>query len=145
MDYKKRYEEILKEMKKLHDDWKKTGNRAASEIESAIPELTENDDEKIRKMLINIVESWKNGNSAWCSAIDICDNTIAWLKKQGSQKPAEWSEEDKEMINSIIDYISPMPLFFMSTTGMSDKEYTQEFMHKALDWLNALLTRGSCQ
>lgn len=54
------------------------------------------------------------------------------------QKSAEWSKEDEMMCNDIIDYMLPMPLFFMSSEGKSGKEYTKEFMDKAVDWLRAL-------
>ena len=52
-----------------------------------------------------------------------------------------WSEEDKKMINDIIDYIKPMPIFFESTKGKSGKEYTEEFVKNAIKWLKSLKDR----
>ena len=53
------------------------------------------------------------------------------------QKPS-WSEEDEEMIDNIIDYMKPMPIFFESTKGKSGKEYTKEFVKNAIKWLKCL-------
>lgn len=52
-----------------------------------------------------------------------------------------WSEEDKEMIDKIIDYMQPMPIFFESTKGKSGKEYTKEFVKNATKWLKSLKYR----
>lgn len=67
------------------------------------------------------------------------------IEKQGKQKPAEWSEEDEEMIDEIIDYMKPMPIFFESTKGKSGKEYTKEFIKNAAKWLSRLKYRVQLQ
>lgn len=67
------------------------------------------------------------------------------IEKQGKQKPAEWSEEDEEMIDEIIDYMKPMPIFFESTKGKSGKEYTKEFIKNATKWLSRLKYRVQLQ
>lgn len=146
MDYKKRNEEILEKLRALRDSWASTNNRAAKEIEEAIPELIESEDEKIRKEIIDFVKSRGGFKGDW----------IAWLEKKAEQKtvviipkfrvgdvirpkgstaeytiesisgecyhgkgwglhlsndddyelveqkPTEWSEENEDMINSII-------------------------------------------
>jgi len=56
------------------------------------------------------------------------------------QKPS-WSEEDEQMIDNIIDYMKPMPIFFESTKGKSGKEYTQKFVKNAINWLKSLKRR----
>ena len=56
------------------------------------------------------------------------------------QNPA-WSEEDEKMIDEIIDYMKPMPIFFESTKGKSGKEYTQKFVKNAINWLKSLKER----
>ena len=60
-------------------------------IETLFPELAESEDEKIRQFLIHEVTetsdkfmSYRNMNKK---------DVLAWLEKQGEQKPA-WSEED---------------------------------------------------
>lgn len=59
--------------------------------------------------------------------------------KKIEQKP--WSEEDETMIESIIDYMKPMPILFESTTGKSGKEYTKKFIKSAIKWLKSLKER----
>ena len=60
--------------------------------ETYFPELAESEDEKIRKELIAMVKlSCTNG--------DDVDKKIAWLEKQGEQKPDEWSEEYEKAID----------------------------------------------
>lgn len=57
-------------------------------IKVLIPELEESEDERIRKELIELISCMHDADprkKRW----------IAWLEKQGEQKPAEWSEEDK--------------------------------------------------
>ena len=65
-----------------------------------------------------------------------------WLKsikdRVQPQPKQEWSEEDEDMIDNIIDYLRPMPIFFESTKGKSGKEYTQEFVKEAINWLKSL-------
>ena len=54
-----------------------------------------------------------------------------------------WSEEDERMIANIIDYMKPMPIFFEGTKGKSGKEYTREFVKKAINWLKSLKPQNS--
>ena len=58
-------------------------------LEFLIPELTESEDERIRKWLVN--ELYKSVNSSINKGfdIDMGGKALAWLKKQGEQKPAE--------------------------------------------------------
>ena len=104
----------------------------------AFPELKESEDEKIRKGIIRCVKGNMPDN-------DFRKKYIAWLEKQGKQKPAEWSEEDEEMIDEIIDYMKPMPIFFESTKGKSGKDYTKEFIKNATKWLSRLKYRVQLQ
>jgi hypothetical protein len=67
-------------------------------------------------------------------------NLYDWLKSLKDRilpKSAEWSEEDEKMIDNIIDYMKPMPIFFESTKGESGKEYTQKFVKNAINWLKS--------
>ena len=52
-------------------------------------------------------------------------------EKYGLQKPAEWSEEDEEMIGCIIDDIR-------EAKRNSDKEYFKELCDKEIAWLKSL-------
>lgn len=63
------------------------------------------------------------------------------FESNNSKQNPTWSEEDEEMIDKIIDYIKPMPIFFESTKGKSGKEYTKEFIKNAIKWLKSIKGR----
>lgn len=73
----------------------KSDNEAVREsIERIFPQLKEPGGEKIRKALMNFFDGW--GDKIWDSGIKYSE-VVAWLQKQGDQKPA-WSEEDKGVL-----------------------------------------------
>ncbi len=77
MDYKEKYEQALERAKVI--------NPGTADYEVAVkifPELKESEDEKIRKRLIKIAKTWKDGGYA-CGNDDEIDNILAWLEKQG--------------------------------------------------------------
>ena len=94
-DYKKKYKEALDNFKKI-----KAANKDNKElvdfIEYKYPELKESEDERIRKEIIQSIQD------------NMCvihkDKCIAWLEKQGGQKPA-WSEEDEKIIKELSNII----------------------------------------
>ena len=61
-------------------------------------------------------------------------------KKLREIKP-KWTEEDEDMVESIIDYLKPMPIFFESTNGKSGKEYTKKFIKRSIKWLKSVKQR----
>lgn len=69
-------------------------------LERIFPELKEDEDERIRKEIIDFLELphpqfvGKRDHEKW----------IAWLEKQGEQKPV-WSEEDKRYLNIVSSVI----------------------------------------
>ena len=74
---------------------------------------------------------------------DDVNRCVNWLENRAKflcpLPKQEWSEEDEKMLQDIIDYISPMPLFFSSVKGTSGKEYTQKFMKRATYFLKERL------
>ena len=103
MDYEKAYKETIDKLRKLHNDWDSTQNRAAKEIELLIPELRESEDEKIRK---EITEFLKRASGGFLDATTHCKTFgkwLTWLEKQGEQK--SWSEEDEKLLNSAISLV----------------------------------------
>jgi len=81
MDYEKKYKEALERAKFLKKYLSPEFIRFVDEL---FPELQESEDEKIRKILINLVES--NGTACYINKIHK-DKIFAWLEKQGEQKP----------------------------------------------------------
>ena len=83
MDFEKKYKEALELMKDCEPDGNGLVHVRPCDI---FPELAESEDERIRKALIGglkdcIYSEWHDGVS-----IEEC---IAWLEKQGEQKPAD--------------------------------------------------------
>ena len=86
MDYKKRNEEILEKLRALRDSWASTNNRAAKEIEEAIPELIESEDERIRKEILDFATKANNGVTSILANNYNFNKWIAWLEKRAEQK-----------------------------------------------------------
>ena len=82
MDYKKKYEQALECAKSCMIDGLAKSSSIEEVIQLIFPELKESEDERIRR---EIIECLKH------NALGYSDNTrnrwIAWLEKQGEQKP----------------------------------------------------------
>lgn len=131
------YDEALERGRKL----KKTCDSTAviGWCEYLFPELKENEDEKIRKELISLVENWKiyNPNSPfdecpiYTSDKETINKIIAWLEKQGEQKSAE--DFNKKELIKIEDEPENYKQQIMSEINDVVEEY--------IDWLRSLKTR----
>ncbi len=140
MDYEKAYKEALERARAMI---KVSANQdeAIGFANTIFPELAEDEDEKFRKYILKCCEETISADDRGLElSMDTTIKLKNWLEKQGERNPA-WSEEDKNMIDNIIDYMNPMPIFFESTKGKSGKEYTQEFVKNAINWLKSLKER----
>lgn len=85
MDYKKEYIEALERARQVHatnvDENKKS-------TEYIFPELKESNDEKIRKWLLNFVQGLPDEGLDFHFYNLNKEQVLAWLEKQGEQKPA---------------------------------------------------------
>lgn len=94
-------------------------------IVTLIPELAESKDEEIRKELI---AAFQNGVTYNQISKAKAKDYIAWLEKQGEQKPAEWSKEDEQLYNDLSD-----------TYFYNDEDYPKEtyklMLKRVLDWM----------
>lgn len=94
------HEEKLKEAKKLYE----SANAAERYIlEWLYPELKESEDETIRKSLIEMVHD-TTGDKLWVDYGIHKEETLAWLEKQGEQKPA-LSEKDEVMRLTVLQVL----------------------------------------
>lgn len=97
----KRYDELSKEVKDFFDGKQKMYSDVGQTLSYLFPEFRDSEDERIRKSIISGMKALqKKGKYTRFANIPV-NNVIAWLEKQGKQKPAEWSEEDKEMIEGL--------------------------------------------
>lgn len=94
MDYKEKYEQALERCKKEFNfnNLAYSHEEIKQRLEHVFPELKE--DERIRKALIQHIKYKVSVISGWRK-----EELIAWLEKQGEQKPVEWSEEDENLFN----------------------------------------------
>ena len=92
MNYEKAYNELAKKAKSFLDKWDGVeaidSELAMKELKDMFNEFTESEDERIRKMLHKLVFQWGNGHPAWTSDKEEIAKILAWLEKQGEQKPA---------------------------------------------------------
>ena len=97
MDYEKKYKEAINVAQQhpnafVHDV-----------IEQIFPELSESEDEKIRKELISLFEDGKNSVPHRYTGDD-CERWIAWLKSLSPQKEWKPSIAHIQTIEFILDY-----------------------------------------
>lgn len=92
VDYKKKYNEALERMKSwARGEHPECFTEARKAAEFIFPELAENEDEVIKQEIIKLVRFFY-GSSLVCKHLVSEDNMIAWLEKQGEQKPVEHVE-----------------------------------------------------
>ena len=108
MDYEKKYKEALDRAKKWHNapNSDKIPTYANRVIEEIFPELKESEDESVIRDIRVVLESSatrffkENGKMpVWY------DRAVAWLEKQGEQKPVKWYREDEQNLNACLSYI----------------------------------------
>ena len=108
-DYKKKYEEALDNFKKIKAA-NKYNNELVDFIEYEYPELKENEDERIRKECISIIDAWDKSCRLQGDYCEVAPKCIAWLEKQGEQK------------QNVTDIISDLENYFATTTKEQQKK-----------------------
>jgi len=116
-DYKKKYEEALDNFKKIKAA-NKYNNELVDFIEYKYPELKENEDEKIRKECISIIDAWDKSCRLQGDYCEVAPKCIAWLEKQGEQK------------QNVTNIISDLENYFATTT----KEQQQKDWDEIKNW-----------
>ena len=97
MDYKEKVIALLNSQELSKEQKEK--------LESIFPELKESEDERIRKALRERIINYDPNNEILIKEEGISQKQfLAWIEKQGEQKPF-WSEEDEKIINGITSYL----------------------------------------
>lgn len=127
MNYEKRYNELLEAIKEMqeanpHDEGLQNW------VHDNVPELAESEDERIRKVLIDIfnVGAHNGGRTNGVSDKDI----IAWLEKQVKQK-SDWSDEDCYKVHRICIYLNEAKKYYGDITEVRE----------CIEWLKSLKER----
>lgn len=129
MDYKNKYNEALERAREL------SKTITGANYEYIFPELKEDEDELT--WLKNYISE-----EAYYLSMDIRDcedrlklqklqKSLAWLEKQGEQKPVEWSEYDEHKVKDIIYFLSSAKKHYASTVELD----------ACVRWLWSLLQR----
>lgn len=95
--------------------------------EKYFPELAESEDEKIREQILDYFVAKKVNEPQ-----PILDSWIAWIKRQGEQKPAGWSEDDKNHVKSILSTIECCKAQFPNAQAVV------EAYNADIDWIKSL-------
>ena len=141
MDYEKKYKEAQGWIEKIYPTLQ---HEQQMEAEAFFPELKESENEKIRQA-IHIYLDWLDGRKDCQPKGDYTiKDMIAWLEKQGEQKPKRmilaeakeamyakpaWSEEDEVKINRIVACLENL--------NVADND----ILLKDVDWLKSLKQR----
>ena len=97
-----KYQEALGRAKELHE----AGNALTkSQMEIVFPELKESKDERIRKDIVFILNEYSHMSEeqGFLCNKSVINDALAYLEKQKEHKPAKWSEDEKKVLDSIID------------------------------------------
>lgn len=99
MDYEKKYKAVLN----TATQWIKDGctDKEKMCLECVFPELRESEDERIRQKLLSLVE-WSSSFYGGGITRKEVDEIRAYIEKQ---KPAEWSEEDENRVQAVVDLL----------------------------------------
>lgn len=117
MDYKEEYQKALERAKR------------GLPIDEVFPELKEGEDERIMKEIIGYL-THRAEATAFVSESEDCERWATYLEKHKEQKPAEWSEEDEEMIDRICAHLE-----FIEAGCDSD---VKEKLEKRIKWMRRL-------
>lgn len=114
-------EEAIERIKTRFDRWT-LDDADMKAIQILIPELHESEDEKIRKTLIHIVKGACDKYGIKYRGEEISEEKLLdYLEKQKEQNPAEWSEEDSNMLHDIEGYVTGTG----SSSGITKKERSE--------------------
>ena len=137
MDYEKKYKEALERAKEYLKEY--YFEEAVKEI---FPELKEPEDEKERKALVEMVRD-RTGDELWEDYNVHKEEVLAWLEKQGEQKPIEWDADDDEKIFFLKARLKDYEdcIIYDEELSMCQKNDVRETTKEFLEWLDTIKER----
>ena len=125
MKFKEKYNAALSRARKLHSETEFDYEKGM--IEEIFPELKENESERIRKVLIDYFQAYKEKEERGITTFNgiPTDNILAWLEKQGEKK-SMWTDNDRTMAFTLLRDVDQMT--YISDEGKNER----------LQWLNSL-------
>ena len=139
MDYEKKYKESVEKLRyKITDNNGSIDYKAiviVDELQDIFPELCESEDERIRKAIVEALNSHCNSINILSARGYQMEDIEAWLEKQGEQKHAEWSKEDEHRRKDAIYFLESAKRHYADTSEIE----------KSIDWLKSLPERFNLQ
>jgi hypothetical protein len=135
MDYKEKLEEAKRLYESANADQKYV-------LESLFPELKEPEDEKVRKALIEMVRD-RTGDELWVDYNVHKEEVLAWLEKQGEQKPIEWDADDDDKFFFLKARLKDYEDCIIYDEELSEcqKHNVRETTKEFLEWLDSIKER----
>jgi len=96
-DYEKKYNDLIERLREAYNDEDINDERFCCVIADIVPELRESEDEKVVKMLTELVQA-----TTHITVYDNKDKVLAWLKKQG---------ENSFSVDCILDCLGIAPAY----------------------------------
>ena len=131
--YKEKYEDILARLERAKNDNEVCDERFCCVIDDLIPELAESKDERIRKEIIEVIESL---------SLEKEYEYIAWLEKQGQVKESTISQHENKMCkendNSLTSEDEKIRKWIINEIKIKHHNLDEEnvdFVDKAIAWL----------
>ena len=125
MDYEKKYKRLYNFISDLYPFM---SEYCKEKVEGFLPELKESEDERISKEIIKYLEQTVPHHHR--DEVLKSKEWIAWLEKQGEQKPA-WSEKDEKEYKYVLKFVDNI----LNNCG-NKKDY--EHSKRCYDWIKSL-------
>jgi hypothetical protein len=133
-------EEAIKILKDFHDESALFSVRTA--LETLYPELKESEGEKVRKALVEMVRD-RTGDELWEDYNVHKEEVLAWLEKQGEQKPIEWDADDDDKFFFLKARLKDYEdcIIYDEELSMCQKNDVRETTKEFLEWLDTIKER----
>ena len=122
MDYEQKYKEALERAKEVYNSYKLFGQYTfMNEFETIFPELSESEDERIRKDIVAHYRLMKekallDNQEETDGIVRTCDSALAWLEKQ-KETSINWMKSDN-VKNPEKPYIDKVGMFYTTDGRM---------------------------
>jgi len=137
----RRYDEAIEELRAMMPNWENlsyNGKTFLQDLVHIIPELKESEGERMVKFIKNQLFNIKKTITENYELDAKLTKAIAWLEKQGEQKPA-WSEEDEDIINKILCICDDFAKSFEISPAST--KVIKEDVDKIDNWLKSIKGR----
>ena len=118
------------------------GFKAVIEGDKIILTRAESEDEKVRKALIEMVRD-RTGDELWVDYNVHKEEVLAWLEKQGEQKPIEWDVDDDDKFFFLKARLKDYEDCIIYDEELSEyqKNNVRETTKEFLEWLDSIKER----